>query len=391
MVRQCLLFFIIMLIIISAPFVGAEMITTMKITDYLIFSHLIDDEVDPADDDVTIGLTNLLNSRLDIKSRGNKNVKAQFQLDCNIITDEVVLDVPRAYVKVRLPDFRLTIGKTRVSWGEGFMFNAGDVIFGGMSLNVDITQAVLRDETDLFTVIYIPLGRFSYIETVFLPFPEFDTSISGLVGLPMLKDIGDVSLGTRIATKAAGITFEGGYLYQGLSQLHKPYIAAHGHLFVDWYAAAATAIPHEETGEISIEDGMKENFTISCGFYNIIGLDDDSSLNLRLETGLFPFGEWEEWDPEIEGSPFPLAPYGIFVYPEIVYSPNQTLSFQLRSIVSPVDVSGMVIAGMNWELYQGFSLGCMATVMFGDADDLFGWERDGDAALMINVEYVFGE
>lgn len=391
MVKPNLVFFLIMLILISAPFAGAEMITSVTVTDYLILSHIIDDQLDPSDDEMSLGLINLLNTRLDIKSEGNKNVKAQFQLDCNVTGDQTIVDVPRAWVKVRFPGFRITLGKTRVSWGEGFMFNAGDVIFGGMSLDVDISQSVLRDETDIFTVAYIPLGRFSYIETVFLPFPRLDTtSIPGFT-LPVLRDISEVSAGAKIATKALGITFESGYLYEGPGELHKPYVALHGSLLIDWYAAASVAIPQEEPEGVTTEDAIAESFAVSCGFYNMIGLDGDASINLRLELGMFPFGEWKEWDTEAEGIPGPINPYGIFIYPEIVYSPDQTMSFQLRSIISPVDVSGILIAGMNWNMYQGFTIGFMATAMFGDEDDLFGWERDGDAAFIISVEYIYGE
>ena len=69
----------------------------------------------------------VLKSSLNLDSVGNKNVKGYFQLD-SLIADSFGIDVPRAYLKVRFPWFRLTLGKTRVSWGDGFVFNAGDVV-----------------------------------------------------------------------------------------------------------------------------------------------------------------------------------------------------------------------------------------------------------------------
>ena len=274
------------------------------------------------------------------------------------------------------------------------MFNAGDIIFGGMSLNVDISQSTLRDETDIFTVVYIPLGRFSYFETVLLPFPTLEEiqiipDIPGTLNL-LPEDITNVSVGGRISGKLKKTTFECGYLYEGQTKFHKPYIAAHGSLLIDWYIASSLIIPHEEPEDNTMEDAIKESFALSCGFFNIVGLEGDASLNLRLESGIFPFGEWEEWDVEEELIPL-TSPYGIYIFPEIVYSPNQTMSLQLRSLISPLDLSGIVISGMNWNMYQGFTLGFMATAMFGDEDDLFGWERDSGAAFIISLEYVFGE
>lgn len=380
MVGKNILFIFLLFVVISAPFTWAEMTTTVTISDYLIFSRMVDDDLDPADDNVVIGVINLLKSRLDIKSAGNKNVKAQFQLDALLFQNNIIFDIPRAYVKMRFPGFRATLGKTRVSWGEGFMFNAGDVIFGGMSLDVDISQSVLRDETAILASTYIPLGRFSYIETVFFPFPTLAEVIPGTIA-PIPRNIAETSAGGMITGKVFDITLEGGYLYKGVPQSHKPYISAHGHLIADWYLAASCDIPHKDPDEESFKEGL----ALSGGLFGIIPLEGDASLNLRLETGIFPFGEWEEAET------FPADPYGIYLFPEIVYTPVENMSYQLRALVSPVDVSGLVIAGMNWNMYQGFTLGFMATAMFGDEDDPFGWDRDSDLAFVLSLEYIFGE
>jgi len=44
----------------------------------------------------------LLHSRLDLQSRGNENVRGQLQLD-GWVGEEAALDVPRAWLRVRLP------------------------------------------------------------------------------------------------------------------------------------------------------------------------------------------------------------------------------------------------------------------------------------------------
>ena len=106
----------------------------------------------------------VLKSSLNLDSVGNKNVKGYFQLD-SWIADSFGIDVPRAYLKVRFPWFRLTLGKTRVSWGDGFVFNAGDVVFGSTgSISGDLSADSLRNETGWLGAVYLPLGAFSFLE-----------------------------------------------------------------------------------------------------------------------------------------------------------------------------------------------------------------------------------
>lgn len=63
-------------------------------------------------------------------------MKALLQIDSRFAPGTpvvVAIEVPRAYVKLRFPWMRVTLGKTRLSWGQGLPFNAGDLIFGSMS------------------------------------------------------------------------------------------------------------------------------------------------------------------------------------------------------------------------------------------------------------------
>ncbi|MBN1698626.1 MAG: hypothetical protein JW881_14015 [Spirochaetales bacterium] len=377
----------IVLLAVSAPFAGAEMMQTITISDYFSLSHTADDD---------ISLANLLKNRWDFRSTGNANVKAQFQIDTWLLgldastgMPAMLLDIPRAYIRVRFPGFRAEAGKTRVSWGEGFLFNAGDVIFGGMSLPADISAAELRDETDLFASVYIPLGRFSFFETVFLPNPEAAAAGPGFY-LPEAIDISDASAGGRIyfEIKPIATAFEIGYLYDGEARTHRPYTSLHGHLLLDWNLSAALSVPHTEIDPAVIA----EDLDLSFGLFHMIGLEGDSSLTLRLETALQPAQRWKEEATAVTGPGIIEQPvYGIYLYPEIVYSPDSALSCQLRSVISPVDGSAVVFGGMSWNMYQGFTVGCMLSGMIGDENDHFGWGRDGDLSLTLSVEYIFGE
>ena len=91
-----------------------------------------------------------------------------------------------------------------------------------------------------------------------------------------------------ISGKLYGITFEGGYLYRGVPQSHKPYIAAHGHLFADWYLAASCDIPHEDPDE----DAFKESLAFSGGLFGIQG---------TIRASLVFYNTMEEVDRLAEG------------------------------------------------------------------------------------------
>ena len=83
-------------------------------------------------------------ARLDLAATGNRNVRGQLSIAADLHLppaapaaagtdpDHVVtsLGVQRAFIRARLPGFRLTAGKTRLSWGRGRFFNAGDILFG---------------------------------------------------------------------------------------------------------------------------------------------------------------------------------------------------------------------------------------------------------------------
>ncbi|MEW5816374.1 MAG: hypothetical protein AB1798_13375, partial [Spirochaetota bacterium] len=174
------------------------------------------------------------------QAEGNKNIKALITLD-TLIADTVSFDVSKAYIKVRFPGFRITLGKTRLSWGEGFYFNAGDVIFESSSITPNLTADEFRLETDWLASFYIPLGAFSFVETVVRP-PHVDLSNLGTTSFTFPNFI-HTSAGMRIVGQVLGIKLEGGYLYNGFEDRHKPYISLHGALGIDWYVSASTQIP----------------------------------------------------------------------------------------------------------------------------------------------------
>ncbi|MBN1798331.1 MAG: hypothetical protein JW822_07125 [Spirochaetales bacterium] len=355
-------FFLLILLFVQAVY--AEVVTSVEIT---ALSGLTRDE------NQEFVIYEVGKTALNFDSVGNPDVRAQLELD-TIVTEAIMPDVKRAFVKVRFPGFRITAGKTRESWGEGFLFNAGDVIFGSMDPIADLSEAILRDETAWLVDLYVPLGQFSHIEAIVLPYAP------GSQSAEILNSVHDMRAGGRIVTKLWGIKIEGGYLFKADQALHHPYVSFQGNLFFDLQLSAALQLPAEDATPEDIEDG----FTVSFGLMHIFSTDEAGTWTVRMEGALRPFGSWEEVEAADEDTK-----YGLLLYPEIDYAPDDFLSFQLRSIISPIDASAVISFGCTYNIYQGLNILATVAVQLGDEDDVFGWDREGDVALLLGLEYIF--
>jgi len=312
---------------------------------------------------------------LSYESTDTRNIKGDLTFDFNLPEVEATTgaEVPtitlkRAYVKARFPSFRLTAGKTRLGWGDGFVFNSGDVIFGSTSPYVDLTAAEVRTETKWLTAVNIPLGRFSFIEALVVPPP------SDLLGGRIAGDITATSGGGRLYTMIGNTKLETGYMFRGDGDepLHRPYIGLQGNFGPDWYLAGSVALP-AVNGDI--ESTVEESFNVSFGLFHLQQLNRVQSLSMRLEGLVLPLQEWEETTAQ---TPEEMPTYGILLYPELTYIPGDTLQVSLRSVISPVDLSVQMTAGVSWNVLQGFTLNGYATVNLGGPSDTFAWDRDTD-------------
>jgi hypothetical protein len=309
-----------------------------------------------------------------------KDVKGTLELDALIVPGTVpyvLFDVSRAYVKVRFPGFRLTAGKTRLSWGTGFVFDAADVIFGGMASRLDLSLADPRDQTVWLLSTYVPLADFSFVELVALPFMPQPQASSVIPGLPAvtappatpgspLVPFESMNGGGRVVVGLTGLSLEAGYLFDNSNDLHKTYLGLQTSLFFDLYAAASIAIP----SRAATWGGAEKNLRLSCGMFHIFSLGSAGTLSTRLEAGFGPG-------------------YGAMVFGDVTYSPVDTFSVQARAIVSPVDASSMLMAGVSWSIYQGLAITVTGLAMLGSANDIFGWGRDGDVSLIAGLDYKF--
>ncbi len=334
---------------------------------------------------------------LDLKSVGNKNVKGQLQLESALTETFLYLDVPRAYVKVRFPWFRFTLGKTRVSWGDGFVFNAGDVIWGSMEpITEDFSAAALRDQTAWLAALYLPLGPFSYLEGVIFPYNlEAGSRLIGTGGagetdimsflvpeptdeILSLARFSELAGGLRGAFKLGKTTLEGGYFVigRGIDE-HRPYLSLHGHLLVDWNLSTSFTVPLDrpDWGQ------WDEWFSISAGVFHLVNLGADRTLSFRLETAIRPGLRWSEASGATE--------YGIYIFPELAFAPSNTVSLQLRSLISPVDLSALTMASVSWNVYQGLNVLSHLSIKGGDRNDLYGVEQDYGVSWIAGLEFIY--
>ena len=274
----------------------------------------------------------------------------------------------KAWVKTRFPGFRLTVGKTRLAWGQGMVFNAGDLLFGSLNPVLDLTAEELRSDTAWLSAVNIPFGPFAFAEAVVLP-PSFDSDEEGDV-----KEISRSSLGGRLYFLAGDVKVEGGYLYKGEEKVsgdvpgHRPYLALQGNIGPDWYLASSAAFATDkQIDEQDAEDDWEKTIMVSGGLFHLQEINRNNSLSLRLEALVFPGLNWEEEESRD-------AVYGLYLYPEISWTGGSVTS-SLQSVISPLDASAMITGGSSWNLYQGLTLLAYLTFLTGEKSDTFAWDR----------------
>lgn len=333
------------------------------------------------DEDITS--SGLATGNLTVKSTGSKYVKSQLTLDFVSMRSYGVLSISKAWIKFRYPLLRVTLGKNRITWGEGAAFNAGDVIFDDyinpltqQGEEVDLTADELKSLNRTMGLVTFPLGRFSFMEVLYLP---YDFPLLAITEIPLVREDGTYSedyvryltpdyqsgltldqhsYGGRVVTRVGGVKMEGGYIYNADSELHKPYLSFEGTLLVDWHLSSSINIKHDEW---DVED-WKESWRISAGDFYLFDLEDDRSLTMRLEAMVKPFGDWEK--------------DALMLYPEIALVPNEEIALFLRSIINPLDYAAKSTLGLNWKTYQGFSIGSFITL---------DWEEDVDLTKSLSL------
>jgi len=315
-------------------------------------------------------------------SATSESVKAELAVD-GLLGESAVASLARASVAARFPWFRLTMGKARLAWGEGVVFNAADLLYGSSSAaGLDLTAETLRDDAAWMAAVYVPLGRFSFAEAVVLP-PPLDVAAFIQDPAAPLPDPADAAIGGRIVGKLAGVKTEAAYLYRGETGSHSVAASLQGNLFVDWHLSASASLPAISPALKDLADSL----LLSAGLFHLQRLGPRASLSLRLEALAAPAGAWQEVDPA--PPPAPATVYGLLLYPEISLAFDNAISLAARALVSPVDGSALIVPGVSVSVHKGLSFLGMASVSIGDETDNWSWSRQAGLSFVLGCAYSY--
>ncbi len=268
----------------------------------------------------------------------NEAVKASGEFSIDAAQN---LTLRKAWMKARLPWLvegttgRLTVGLAPLSWGKGFLFNAGDPIFGELPAMAGLSGGDYRTATDWLASLYLPLGDFSFAEAVYLP------PVSDGVGTPKDRAGGRVQL---VPSRAFLQSVETGWLHDGAGA-ERGYVAADGSLWADWYGAASF-ISANPAASVSGKPVTGADWSLSFGLFRILDIPN-WPLTLRAEGLAHPGRNAQAW--------FGLASLGIS---EIASLGVQGMVATGSGNVSDAMPSGSAIAGILGEFVplKGFSL-----------------------------------
>ena len=308
--------------------------------------------------------------KLSLDAAPSETLRGQLAVDARV-GDTTEAEVTRAYVRVRTPAWRTTHGLAPMSWGQGFFYNAADVVFGPVGSTADITAKELRDLAVWQTTVFVPLGPFSFVEAALLA-PGLELAASEP------PDIGDTAAGARFLGRVGATQIEAGSLYRGADGTHNPFVSLHGSLYVDLYAGVSAALPQAGAGR-------RRPAADAAGQLRALSRPAPS----RRDGPRGPPRGARAPRRALAGRRRRQRATGCSSTPSLSGTLGPKLSLLSRNFLSPVDVSALCVLGLDWRMQTGLSLLAFASVQAGGSDDTYGWGREGDLAATAGFRYRY--
>ncbi|MFP4179702.1 MAG: hypothetical protein ACLFSA_06565 [Spirochaetaceae bacterium] len=293
----------------------------------------------------------------------------------------------RLYIRPAFGDILVSLGKTRSTWGAGYAFNAGDIIFGSDTVNFDTRSEDPRSETAWLTNAEIPFGAFDFFEFILLPGnfsagdEEADPSVPSSPP-PIEKTSG----GARISIERGIFNFQTGYLFRGdriagLGETgHRAYISIEGIEPVSWHiSSSATA-----DADFSSPKKIEKSWMVTGGAAHDHTVLYDRTFSWTFEFLAKPYGTFVEESTETADG------YGLYLYPSVSFAPRNGLSYTLSSILSPIDISAHTTLGMDWNIYEELTLLAYASLQLGEEGaDIFHLKKAGGISCSMGARYRY--
>ncbi len=294
------------------------------------------------------------NVLINLDSVGFKNVKTDMgvNLTFNSNSPNPSFSLDHLTIKARFPSFRLTFGKTRLDWGEGNLFNAGNVLFNSTSYSVPLLNDSVILEREWLGAVTIPLSSFSFLEGAII-LPD-DGDVMGLKGgIRYYSSEGSVKIDTGISAGGGNIT---------------PHLSIMGNIGIDASISTSFGLPvNSEALPV-----FKESWNITGTLFHIFSFMSQDTLSVRIEILYAPYASGEE---------LPL-----FLYPSLQYGFSNGISLYAQSIVSPIDLSASISLGGSWNIFEGLTINSFMQTAIGDDDDVFTY---GNVAFSIGLISLF--
>jgi hypothetical protein len=304
-------------------------------------------------------------AQLSFGASGYKNIKADiafnFNFDSLDLTNTFTLD--RLSLKGRFPSFTLLAGKTRLDWGEGVLFNAGNALFNDTSYQITLDRDSHVSDQQWLTSVKMPLGYFSFIE-------------AAVVAPPDTGKLSDTTGGVRYYNSEGDIKYEVALSITNdeTGKVVTPSASISGSLGIDAYLTGSFNIPYPEP----LMDELKDSLVITAGAFHLISFENQSTLSMRLETLLYPFASFTPDN----------SPLALFLYPSIQYSLANNISFSLQSIVSVIDASASVSIGGSWSVFDGLTLFSYLQGNIGEEDDTFSFIQSNNNVMNLSIGFT---